>query len=80
VDFGSVKDGALTDDWEYDASYGDLDECNGTTIDGIYAYLITKEFPYASRCLMGEFAAEVRGPSGAGQGLPPNGQAPPPKK
>ena len=78
VDFGSVKDGALTDDWEYDASYGDLDQCNGTMIDGIYSYVITNEFPYISRCLMGEFAAEVRGPSGAGQGSPSDGNGPPP--
>lgn len=87
VDFGSVKDGALTDDWEYDASYGDLDECNGTIIDGSYAYLITNEFPYVSRCLMGEFAEEDRGPAGAGQGptsgangSAPVGNGPPPKK
>ena len=78
VDFGSVKDGALTDDWEYDATYGDLDECNGTMIDGIYSYVITNEFPYIPRCLMGEFAAEVRGPSGAGQGSPSDGNGPPP--
>jgi hypothetical protein len=77
VDFGSVKDGALTDDWEYDASYGDLDECNGTMIDDSYAYVITDGFPYIPRCLMGEFVAEDRGPSGADQGPPSDGQQPP---
>lgn len=77
MDFGAVKDGALTDDWEYDASYGDLDECNGTIIDGTYAYVITNDFPYIPRCLMGEFEEEARGPSSGGQTPPSDGQGPP---
>jgi hypothetical protein len=79
MDFGSVKDGALTDDWEYDASYGDLDECNGTIINGTYAYVITNEFPYIPRCLMGQFEEEIRGSSSDGQAPPSGVQRPPPQ-
>ncbi|MEM7798296.1 MAG: YHYH protein [Chloroflexota bacterium] len=67
VQFGSVKDGSLMSDWEYDPSYGDLDECNGTTLNGQYVYLITTDYPYISRCLMGTFSEG--GPGGSG---PPN--------
>lgn len=70
VDFGSTKDGSLTSDWDYDASYGQLDECNGITVDGQYSYLITNDYPYVPRCLMGEFAG-----SGPGGGGPPPREA-----
>ena len=81
VDFSNVKDGAVTSDWEYVEGLGELDECNGVTIDGQYVYLMTEEFPYISRCLMGE--ATETGPGGSGGGAPsggPNGsqQGPPP--
>ncbi|MEM7798298.1 MAG: YHYH protein, partial [Chloroflexota bacterium] len=74
IGFGSVKDGSLKSDWTYDPSYGDLDACNGTTVDGQYIYLITTDYPYVPRCLMGEFTSTGRGggggapPSGGGQG------------
>jgi len=51
---GTVPDGTYTSDWVYNGS-GNLDECNGTTIHGEYAYVITESFPYIPRCLMGEF-------------------------
>lgn len=66
ITFGSEKDGSLKSDWDYDATYGDLDECNGITIDGQYIYLITDDYPYIPRCLMGEFVG-----SGPGGGGPP---------
>lgn len=50
---GGSYDGAFTDDFEYVAGSGDLDDCNGTTIDGSYAYLLTNDFPYIPRCLHG---------------------------
>ncbi|ANW95776.1 hypothetical protein AXE80_05545 [Wenyingzhuangia fucanilytica] len=53
-------DGTYTSDFEYVEGAGDLDECNGITIDGKYMYLVTDEFPYVSRCLMGEVAQEER--------------------
>ena len=62
IEFGAEKDGSLTSDWGYSASYGDLDVCNGIKIDGVYSYLITDEFPYIPRCLMGEFSEA--GPGG----------------
>ena len=51
-------DGTYGSDFEYISNLGDLDECNGTTIDGKYAYIVTDEFPYVSRCLMGEYEEE----------------------
>lgn len=67
LDLGSEIDGTVASDWEFDASYGDLDQCNGTIIDGEYAYLITFDYPYIPRCLMGEVAGSQDG-SGGGQG------------
>ncbi|WP_422107997.1 YHYH protein [Winogradskyella sp.] len=55
ISVGGHHDGTFTSDFEYVEEYGDLDECNGMTIDGNYMYLVTKEFPYVSRCLMGEY-------------------------
>ncbi len=69
---GTSPDGAYTSDWEYVPGSGDLDECNGTLIDGRYVYVITNEFPYISRCLNGEFT-ETR-PLGPNSGQPPGGQ------
>ncbi|PQJ80935.1 hypothetical protein BTO18_06515 [Polaribacter porphyrae] len=63
ISVGGHHDGTYGSDFEYVANFGDLDECNGTTINGKYAYIITDEFPYVSRCLMGEYEEErkVRG-------------------
>lgn len=63
---GGHHDGTYGSDYEYVAGYGDLDECNGITIDGKYMYLVTNQFPYVGRCVMGEVEAEQHGP--------PNGQ------
>jgi len=52
---GTAPDGTYTSDWVFDSTVGVLDECNGTTIDGQYVYVITEEYPFVSRCLMGEF-------------------------
>lgn len=65
---GTTPDGTYASDWIYSADNGDLDECNGTEIDGQYAYLITNEYPFVGRCLNGEFAA-----TGPGAGGPPPG-------
>jgi len=54
-------------DWEYVKGLGDLNECNGVMIDGKYVYLVTDEYPYVGRCLMGEFKEE----------RPPHGPRPP---
>ena len=53
--------GAFTQDFEYVAGYGDLDECNGRTgvtpefPEGIYHYIVTDGFPFFSRCFKGTF-------------------------
>lgn len=73
INFDGAKDGALTSDWGYVAGSGDLDECNGITINGQYVYVLTNEYPYISRCLMGEFTESA---PGGGGGAAPGGGAP----
>lgn len=50
---GGAYDGTYTQDFEYVAGLGDLDECNGAFVDGEYAYFITNSFPYIQRCVVG---------------------------
>ena len=50
---GGTHTGLYTQDWAYQAGEGDLDACNGTTIDGEYVYLMTEHFPYLPRCVYG---------------------------
>jgi len=52
-DPGGVYDGTFRDDYEYIEASGDLDECNGISIDGSYRYYITKTFPYVLACFRG---------------------------
>lgn len=72
---GSSTDGTYGSDWVFSAGAGDLDECNGTEIDGEYAYVLTDEFPFIPRCLNGEFTATGPGAGGGGQGGAPGGGA-----
>lgn len=67
ISVGGHHDGTYGSDFEFVEGSGDLDACNGITIDDKYMYLVTDEFPYVSRCLMGEVEQEER------QG-PPNGE------
>ncbi len=71
---GTAPDGSYTSDYVYDEAAGDLDACNGTTIDGTYAYIVTDTYPFIGRCLNGEPSADAGG--GGGQGGPPGGEAP----
>lgn len=68
---GTSPDGTYVSDWLYLDGAGDLDECNGTMIGDEYAYLVTEEYPYVPRCLMGESTAAGAG----GQGGAPAGAA-----
>ncbi|MCG2586574.1 YHYH protein [Massilia sp. TS11] len=58
----SVPMGTFTQDYEYVAGLGDLDECNGRTgvtpefPNGIYHYYITDAYPYIQRCVKGTAA------------------------
>ncbi len=70
-----VPMGTFTNDWEYVAGSGDLDECNGrfgTTPefpDGIYHYYATDAFPYVQRCVKGSVESSPRVEQrGAGRG------------
>lgn len=51
--------GTFTQDYEYPAGSGDLDECNGRTgvtpeyPAGIYHYFLTASYPYVQRCVKG---------------------------
>ena len=58
---GGHHDGTFNSDYEYIAGSGDLDECNGINIDGQYMYLVTDDFPFVGRCLMGEFDSQEGG-------------------
>ena len=50
---GGSYDGSFRDDYEYVSGLGDLDQCNGMTIDGQYAYYITDNYPYVLACFTG---------------------------
>lgn len=49
----SNYDGQFTGDWEYQEGVGDLDECNGMTVDGQYGYYITDSYPWVLGCYKG---------------------------
>ena len=66
--------GAFTQDYEYVAGSGDLDECNGRTDVtpefpcGIYHYYITDTYPFIQRCVKGT-ASSTGGGGGGGGGM-----------
>lgn len=45
--------GQFIGDYAYVDGNGDLDECNGMTVDGQYGYYITDEYPYVLSCFKG---------------------------
>jgi hypothetical protein len=49
---GGAYDGTYRDDWEW-TDNGDLDECNGMTVDGQYGYYVTDTYPWVMACLAG---------------------------
>lgn len=51
---GGKYDGTYSQDFSYIEGSGELDRCNGMIHQGQYIYLVTQEFPFAPRCLMGE--------------------------
>ena len=67
----SNYDGQFRGDWEYVAGSGDLDECNGMTVDGQYGYYITDSFPWVLACYSGTPDASFN-PTPTG---PPPGQS-----
>jgi hypothetical protein len=55
---GTTPDGTYDLDWEYTAGLGNLDSCNGATVNGEYMYFITEAFPFGPRCSNGEVASQ----------------------
>lgn len=47
-------DGQFRGDYQYVENSGDLDECNGMTVDGQYGYYVTASFPWVTNCFKGE--------------------------
>lgn len=47
-----LPDGKYINDWEF-TNAGDLDECNGMTINGQYGYYAINEFPWIMNCYKG---------------------------
>jgi hypothetical protein len=87
---GGAYNGYYTQDWEYAAGSGDLDECNGRSgvtseyPSGTYYYVITAGFPLIPRCFVGTPDASFdKGPPRGGPGgrPPPGGPGghPPPR-
>ncbi len=79
---GGEYDGTFTQDFEYIAGLGDLDECNAMMHNGEMVYLITNEYPYIARCLWGDADASFGAPGGSEQGGQggrggPRGERPP---
>lgn len=50
---GGSFDGTYVDDYEYVSGLGDLDECNGMTVDGAYGYYVTDSYPWVLGCFKG---------------------------
>lgn len=49
---GGLHDGTYNDDWQY-TDAGDLDECNGMTVDNQYGYYVTATYPWVIKCFSG---------------------------
>jgi len=89
---GGTYDGQYTQDYEYVAGLGDLDEANGRTgvtpeyPQGTYYYVVTADFPYIPRYWVGTPDSSFGrhggrggrgGPPGGRRGPPPPGHPPP---
>lgn len=49
----ATYDGTYVDDWEYVEGSGDLDECNGMTVNGQYGYYAIDSYPWVIACFKG---------------------------
>ncbi len=52
-DPGGEYDGTYRDDYEFIEGSGDLDQCNGMIVNGVYGYYVIDKFPYILGCYMG---------------------------
>jgi hypothetical protein len=58
-DPGGSYDGTYIDDYEF-TNAGDLDECNGMTVDGQYGYFVTDSYPWVMNCYAGALDSSFR--------------------
>ena len=67
---GGNYDGTFIDDYQYIVGSGDLDACNGMTVDGVYGYFVSDGYPYVMGCFRGTPDASFikKGPGGGGPG------------
>lgn len=56
---GGLPDGTYIEDYEFTGN-GDLDECNGMTVDGQYGYYVTTSYPWIMNCYSGTPNASFR--------------------
>ncbi len=66
---GGDYDGTYNDDWEF-TNRGDLDECNGMSVDGQYGYYVTDTYPWVIKCFSGTPHESFGGGDGEGMGPP----------
>lgn len=60
---GGVYDGTYEQDWHYVAGSGNLDRCNGATVNGKYVYFATDSYPFFPPCFLGTVSRDfLRGP------------------
>ncbi len=62
---GGTYDGEYIDDYEFTGT-GDLDECNGMTVNGQYGYYTTESYPWMMGCYSGTLDSSFS----KGQGQP----------
>ncbi len=58
-DPGGEYDGMYNNDYEFTGN-GDLDECNGMTVNGQYGYYITDSYPWIIKCFSGTIDESFR--------------------
>lgn len=57
---GGSFDGTYNEDFEYQNSSGNLDQCNGALLDSQYVYFATDSYPFFPRCLYGTQITQIR--------------------
>ena len=57
---GGRYDGKYVQDWAYVRGSGNLDQCNGGTLNGKFVYFATNTFPFLPHCLWGRVSSDFR--------------------
>lgn len=69
---GGQYDGTYNQDFHYVAGSGNLDQCNGGSMNGKYVYFATDNYPFFPRCAYGEISSDFT--PGGGQRAKGQGQ------